>query len=111
MEINTKYICKADVAEREFGYQLTDYKGETLLTMSSADLKNGDLVALVQECGSTKLMRLDSRFQIDSLLKKRFVAEMNQLMQAKGKPARIKDYGYWFIDIDGTEKLNNRTIH
>lgn len=110
MELNTKFITDAQCNIGVNGVvQVIDYKGDTLLSMEPGVQSQGDLVAVVNTCSGRGLYTLKSRFELDTLLKRRFMNEMNTLLKNNTK-LELADYGIWYRDPTGTEYISNTPL-
>lgn len=111
MELNTKFISDAHCARVNGVVRVTDYKGDTLLSMTPGATQQGDLVAIVNDATGHQLYTLSSRFELDTLLKRRFMGEMNTLLAKSPERLELADYGIWYRDErSGVEYINNTPL-
>lgn len=110
MELNTKYITNATVSARDGVVSVIDYKGDTLLSMVPGTHSTGDLVAVVSTHTGRNLFTLRSRFELDTLLKRRFLNEINTLLARNHTELALTDYGIWYRDPTGVEYLGNTQL-
>lgn len=111
MELNTKFISESKCNIGVNGtVQVIDYKGDPLLSMEPGVTTQGDLVAVVNTCTGRSLYTLRSRFELDTLLKRRFMSEMNTLLGKSNTQLELADYGIWYRDGTGTEYLSNTRL-
>lgn len=111
MELNTKFISDAQLDIGVNGaVRVIDYKGDSLLSMEPGVKSQGDLVAVIKTCSGRNLYTLRSRFELDTLLKRRFMSEMNTLLAKSNTDLQMTDYGIWYRDPTGTEFISTTPL-
>lgn len=111
MELNTKFISESQCDVGVNGVvRVIDYKGDSLLSMEPGVKAQGDLVAVVNTCTGRNLYTLKSRFELEPLLKRRFMNELNTLLDKSNTKLALADYGIWYRDPSGVEYISNTPL-
>lgn len=108
MELNSRYLNNfGSVRETRNGYQVKDNRGNTILKMQDDYIRNGDLVALLRVNGTEQIMKLESDFRIDNVVRAKFISELNSVLT----DMTVVSIGYYYRDSSGKMSVSGTVIH
>ena len=111
MELNTKYLVTSELVKSDGNIQFRDYRGQNLVSLTNRAPINGDLVVVLTVDGETVHRTLESTYEIDTIVKRRLITELNQVFARQGDRTRIRDYDLWYRDSKGHECLGSKRVH
>lgn len=108
MELNNRYLNNfGRLTETQHGYRIMDNRGNTILNLADDYIRNGDLVVLLRGQEEDRILKLNSEFRVDMVVRSKFLQELSNIIP----DAQVVAIGYYIRKPDGTMSVSGTTIH